>query len=78
MKNGDKALKEFNKAINELKILMSSFNPDSKFAELVKQATVNAYRESGKENKMHMVVTLMWVIVCLQVVNLFLMFWLAQ
>lgn len=42
----EELLKQAEETLSELKLLMSSFSPDSKFAELMKQATTAAHKES--------------------------------
>ena len=61
-------LNEFETAIQELKILISSFSPDTKLAELLKQATIAAHKESELYSKMGMIHTILVVIAVLVVV----------
>jgi len=58
-------LNEFEATINELKILISSFNPDKKLAELLKQATLEAHKESQLHDKLNVIHTTLVVIALL-------------
>lgn len=74
----EKVLKDFEGLMGELKVLMSSFHPDSKLAELMKQATTSAHKETKlQENMSAMRYTLIFIAI-IGVANLLLMWGLAS
>jgi len=78
----EETLKEFEKLMNDLKLLMSSFHPDSKLAELMKQATIEAHSKTKLHENMSAIrSTLLFIailVVLFGVANIFLMWGLAS
>jgi len=67
--NPEESLASLETLMNELKILMSSFHPDSKLAELMRQATMKAHRESDISKKLHIAVALLWAILVVVIIG---------
>ncbi len=78
----EKALSELQILMAELKIQMSSFNPDTKLAELIRQATIAAHEKSKLYENMSAIRVVLVVIAFLVVLfglsSLFLMWGLAS
>ena len=75
-------LKELEVIMGDLKVLMSSFHPDSKLAELIKQATISAHEKSKLHENMSAIrlilVVIAFLVILFGVASLFLMWGLAS
>ena len=78
----EETLREFESLMGELKLLMSSFSPDSKLAELIKQATLAAHEKSKLHENMNAIriilIVIAFLVILFGVASLFLMWGLAS
>lgn len=74
----ERLLKEFETLMSELKLLMSSFHPDSKLAELLHQATMKAHKESAMSQKLDSIKNLLTAILVIVIFLFILLIWLSE
>jgi hypothetical protein len=61
----EELLQDFAKQLKQLKLLMASFSPDSRLAELIKQATIEAHHEGELTKKLTTCQILLYIIAIL-------------